>query len=79
MVNTYTTSYQEHASATALNDGGFVVTWHSSDQDGDVSGIYGQRYDANGLAVDEEFQVNTYLSLSLKGQCAIEIYRNLTL
>jgi Ca2+-binding RTX toxin-like protein len=59
-VNTYTTDYQSRPSTTALGDGGFVVVWMSNGQDGDRSGIYGQRYDANGDASGGEFQVNTY-------------------
>lgn len=59
-VNTYTTSFQSESSVTALNDGGFVVSWTSGDQDGDDSGIYAQRYDANGVAQGNEFRVNTY-------------------
>jgi Ca2+-binding RTX toxin-like protein len=36
----------------ALDDGGFVVSWMSSqDQDGSGQGIYSQRYDAQGTAV----------------------------
>ena len=58
-VNTYTSSTQQDPSIVALEDGGFVVTWESSGQDGDGYGIYGQRYDVNGAAVDEEFQVHT--------------------
>ncbi|PSF32497.1 hypothetical protein C7H19_21635 [Aphanothece hegewaldii CCALA 016] len=59
-VNTYTISDQQNSSVTALNDGGFVVTWSSSGQDGSGSGIYGQRYNALGYAVGDEFRVNTY-------------------
>ena len=44
----------------ALSDGGFVAVWHASgDQDGDKKGIFGQRYDAQGVTVGSEFQVNT--------------------
>ena len=32
--NTYTTDDQVYSSVTALNDGGFVVTWSSDGQDG---------------------------------------------
>ncbi len=59
-INTYETDNQSAPSATALNDGGFVVTWSSIGQDGDSSGIFGQRYDAAGAAAGVEFQVNTY-------------------
>ena len=60
--NTYTSSEQTTPDVTALLDGGFVVTWQSSGQDGSGYGIYGQRYDANGTSFGDEFQVNTYTS-----------------
>ncbi|MEP2532956.1 hypothetical protein [Shimia sp.] len=59
-VNTYTDNDQINPSVTALNDGGFVVTWGSRGQDGSASGIFGQRYAADGSTLGEEFQVNTY-------------------
>ena len=59
-VNTYTNDWQTAPSVTSLNDGGFVVTWQSLGQDGSSYGIYGQRYDASGKPVGDEFQVNTY-------------------
>ncbi len=62
LVNTTTTSSQESSSITALNDGGFVISW-TSNQD-DSKGIYAQRYDAAGDKVDSEFQVNTYTTSS---------------
>ena len=49
-VNTFTTSDQVYSSVTALADGGFVVTWSSTGQDGSGYGIYGQRYAADGTA-----------------------------
>jgi len=60
-VNTYTSYNQSNPSTTALNDGGFIITWTSSGhQDGDGYGIYAQRYDADGNVNGTEFQVNTY-------------------
>ena len=56
--NTYTTNAQVFSSVTALNDGGFVVTWSSDGQDGSGYGIYGQRYAADGTPVGSEFRVN---------------------
>ena len=58
-VNTYTTSYQGDPSSAALHDGGFVITWTSNTQDGDSSGVYGQRYDSTGKPAGDEFQINT--------------------
>lgn len=64
-INTYTTRDQSSPSVASLSDGGFVVTWESSNQDSDNSGgIYGQRYDSNGNTVGNEFQVNTYVLYS---------------
>ncbi|MET3595343.1 VCBS repeat-containing protein, partial [Mesorhizobium shonense] len=57
-VNTYTAGDQQSPSVAALADGGFVVTWISYGQDGSSWGLYGQRYDASGTAVGQEFQLN---------------------
>ena len=59
-VNTTTSDSQESQSVAMDSDGDFVVTWDSSEQDGSSWGIYGQRYNAAGVAQGAEFQVNTY-------------------
>ncbi|NGX61758.1 MAG: hypothetical protein K940chlam9_01247 [Chlamydiae bacterium] len=59
-VNSYTTSDQQNPSITALLDGGFVIVWESFGQDGDLEGIYGQRYDSTGVKSGVEFQINNY-------------------
>jgi Ca2+-binding RTX toxin-like protein/predicted nucleic acid-binding Zn-ribbon protein len=59
-INTTTTSGQDYSSVAALSNGGYVVTWTSWDQDGSGTGIYAQRYDASGAAVDGEVRVSTY-------------------
>ena len=56
-VNTQTESNQMRPAVAELADGGFVVTWQSGNQDGSGSGIYAQRYDANGVAVGAEFRI----------------------
>ncbi len=61
-INTKTAGEQSNPSATTLADGGFVVTWQSAGQDGDGFGVYGQRFDAAGVAVGVEFRVNTYIT-----------------
>ena len=58
-INTETTDDQGYPAVTALSDGGFVVTWHSENQDGSKWGVYGQRYDKNGEKAGGEFQINT--------------------
>ena len=65
LVNTFNLDNQqtffESPQAVAMDtDGDFVVSWSSLGQDGDDWGIYGQRYNAAGVAQGIEFQVNTY-------------------
>ncbi len=43
-VNTYTTDDQSWASVAVDADGDFVVVWYSYLQDGDWSGVFGQRF-----------------------------------
>ena len=62
MVNTHTTDSQR-SSAVAIDDlGNFVVVWHSDNQDGDQSGIFGQRFAPDGSKLGSEFQVNSTTS-----------------
>jgi len=55
---------QEHPSVAGLSAGGFVVMWDSDLQDGSGDGVYGKRFDNTGNPVGEEFQVNTYTTMS---------------
>jgi hypothetical protein len=59
LVNTYTTNSQTLPTTTALSDGGWVVVWVSSGQDGSSNGIFAQAYDSDGNAVGGEVQINT--------------------
>jgi hypothetical protein len=59
-VNTYTTGDQYAPAVAMAATGQFVVVWGSRDQDGDGFGVFGQRYDATGLPLGGEFQVNSY-------------------
>ncbi len=58
-VNTYTTGHQRRPSVAMGDTGNFMVLWESQ-QDGDGFGIFGQRFDAAGMAQGIEFQVNTF-------------------
>jgi hypothetical protein len=52
---------QDFPSVAALPDGGFFVTWRSTNQDNPGqagSGFFGQRFDASGAKVGGEFQIN---------------------
>jgi len=62
-VNTYTSGRQEDPSVAPDGAGGFVVVWASEGSSGtDTSNtsVQAQRFDAAGLPVGGEFQVNTY-------------------
>jgi hypothetical protein len=49
------------ASVAANASGSFVVVWWSEDSGADaLRGVQGQRYDADGVAVGTQFQVNAY-------------------
>src|SRR5438034_10351403 len=56
-VNTYTTSYQEHPSIARNASGEFIVVWQSFGHDGSGFGIFGKRYDPNGVPLGGEFQI----------------------
>jgi phosphodiesterase/alkaline phosphatase D-like protein len=58
-VNTTTTGDQSNPMAAIDADGDFVVVWQSAGQDGDGWGIYGRRFDRNGVPLAGEFRVNT--------------------
>ena len=60
--NTTTVDNQLASSVTSLADGGFVVTWASSQDGGDNYNIYGQLYGANGTPVNGEFQINAVVN-----------------
>jgi hypothetical protein len=62
-VNTYvsSTTTQRSPSVNANPLGDFVAVWQS-EQDGSVTGIYGQRYASSGAPLGPEFRVNTYTS-----------------
>ncbi len=59
-VNDYTTSIQDHPAVASDAAGNVVVVWSSYGQDGDVQGIFGQRYASTGTPLGSEFPVNSY-------------------
>lgn len=60
LVNTYTNSFQISPGVATLVDGSVVVVWSSDGQDGDLQGIFGQRFSATGAKLGGEFQINQY-------------------
>ena len=62
-VNDSRGSSQQQPQVTALDTGGFAITWQdNSGRDGSGVGIYVQQYDAMGNRIDSETQVNTEFS-----------------
>lgn len=59
LVNATTTGDQQRISVGAVGSG-FVATWTSPGQDGSGTGVYAQRFNANGGKVGDEFRVNTW-------------------
>ncbi|MEM0991892.1 MAG: hypothetical protein AAGI49_02605, partial [Bacteroidota bacterium] len=57
-VNTETSNIQIQTDIAMDQDGDFVIVWQSFGQDGDRYGIYGQRYDKDGMVQGSEFQIN---------------------
>ena len=60
LVNTQTRYQKAHTEITALDGGGWVITWTSFSQDGEGAGIYQRAYGANGQPLAGESRVNTY-------------------
>jgi len=60
-VNTYTTNFQGWPALAVASTGEFVVVWTSyqAAADSDGGSIQGQRFNADGTSVGEQFQVNT--------------------
>jgi len=59
-VNSYTTGAQRAPKVASDATGNFVIVWHGSGQDGSFYGILGQRFNASGIPLGSEFQVNSY-------------------
>ncbi|MDV7390985.1 PKD domain-containing protein, partial [Arthrospira platensis SPKY1] len=74
-VNSYIDSAQDTPKIATLKDGGFVVVWESANQDLSSTGIYSQRFDADGAKVGPEFRVNTTIS-STQYQPAVTALEN---
>jgi hypothetical protein len=58
------TGNQLNPVATSLSDGTLVVVWSSFGQDGDMLGVFGQRFTADGQKLGDEFQVNQFTTFN---------------
>ena len=61
-VNSFDAGAQSHPDVVLANDGSFVITWESFEQEGAGLdyGVYAQRFDNGGNKVGTEFLVNSY-------------------
>ena len=60
-INSYTAGAQAQPAVDFDASGAFVVAWTSyGGQDGNLNGIFAQRFSSTGARVGAEFQVNTY-------------------
>jgi hypothetical protein len=59
-VNSYTSGTQFHPSVASDASGNFLVVWYGSGQGDSSFGIFGQRYDSEGVPQGAEFLVNSY-------------------
>ena len=59
LVNDFTTGNQLDPDVAINAAGDYVVVWEGQYQDGDGYGVFGRRYGANGLALDDSFQINS--------------------
>ena len=59
-VNVFTTGQQRSTVVAADGSGNFVVAWQSENQDGSGYGVFARRFNAAGVALGGEFQVNAY-------------------
>ncbi len=60
LVNQVTANDQYNACVTVRPNGEFLVCWESTNQDGDMTGVYARRFNINGTPLENEFLVNTY-------------------
>lgn len=56
--------WQTIPSVSMDHDGDFLVAWQSFPQDGNGDGVYARAYSAAGVALGDEFRVNTYTTLA---------------
>jgi len=58
LVSSFEGAGQRDPAVAALAGGGAVIIWSSYEQDGDLQGVFGQRFSSEGAKLGGEFQVN---------------------
>lgn len=59
LVNTFTDHSQTKPQVAMNEMGEFIVVWESWEQDGSDRGVFGQKFDSDGLKIGDEFKVNS--------------------
>ncbi|MDZ8184074.1 MAG: hypothetical protein RMX96_04325 [Nostoc sp. ChiSLP02] len=76
-VNTYTTSNQFSPTVEMDDSGDFIISWTSYNQNGTGDDIYARRYNSAGVALTNEFKVNTYTTNNqFDPRAAMDYYGN---
>jgi|GEM_PF-1299943 len=70
LLDTTNDSLSSDVAVANFSDGGFIVAWSSADADG--TGVYAQRFDADGKAVSPKFRVNDTITAD-QGKPAIAV------
>ncbi len=65
-VNTFTDGIQDKPAVAVGPNGQIVVAWQSSGEDGSGYGVYVRKFDAQGNALTDPVQVNTWVDLDQK-------------
>src|SRR5438034_3135854 len=60
LVNTYAKNHQIDPVVASLSDGNVVIAWSSFGEDGDLYGVFAQRFSSAGAKIGAEFQVNQF-------------------
>lgn len=58
LVNSFTIGNQNDPRVETLADGSYVIVWVSEAQDGNLAGIFAQRYSAQGERIGTQLLVN---------------------
>ncbi|MGJ3247435.1 MAG: calcium-binding protein [Elainellaceae cyanobacterium] len=61
-VNSFIVDNQANPEVAIAPNGQFVIVWESDGQDSDGTGVFAQRFNANGSLVGPEFRVNTEIA-----------------
>ncbi|NLW82442.1 MAG: hypothetical protein GXY42_12350, partial [Desulfovibrionales bacterium] len=62
LISAYTKDSFSHSAIAALENGGYVIAWSSSERDDEGFGVYVQRFEADGSYVGPEQRINAIIT-----------------